>query len=245
MTTDIATKPSSASWIKRLLPLAVIAAGLAAAYAAGLHNYLSLDTLRDQRETLTSFVQNNLVLAVLIYLAVYILATAFMLPGALWITIAGGFLFGLVGGSLATITGATLGATLLFFAAKTSIGVPLRERAGPFLKKLEDGFKENAFSYMFFMRLMPVMPFPVSNIAPALLGAKARDFIFTTAVGIIPGVVAYTWIGAGLGGVFDRGENLDLAGFFGQIAPPLAALAVVSLIPVVIKKFRKPKSDAA
>lgn len=234
-----AEAPAKTSWLKRLLPIAVIIIGLGAAYAAGLHYYLSLETLREQRETLAAFVAENLFLAVLAYLVVYILATAFMVPGALWITIAGGFLFGLLGGSLATNIGATLGATALFLAARTSIGEPLKKRAGPFLKKLEDGFQDNAFSYMFFLRFMPVVPFPVANIAPALLGAKPRDFVFTTFFGIIPGVIAYTWIGAGLGGVFDRGEDLNLSDFFGQIAPPLAALAVVSLIPVVIKKFRK------
>ena len=103
----------------------------------------------------------------------------------------------------------------------------------------EAGFKEGALSYMFFMRFFPGVPFPVANVAPALLGAKARDFILTTFFGIMPGVIAYTWMGAGLGGVFDRGEQLDIAGLFRQIAPPLAALAVVSLIPVVVKKFFK------
>lgn len=231
--------PKRPNWLKRLLPLAIVVAGLAAAYFAGVHKYLSLETLEAQRETLNAFVSENLLLAVLIYLLVYIAATAFMVPGALWITIAGGFLFGLFGGSLATVTGATIGATILFFVARTSIGQPLRQRAGPFLKKLEDGFREDAFSYMFFLRFMPVVPFPVANIAPALLGAKPRDFIISTFFGVIPGVVAYTWIGAGLGGVFDRGDELDLGGFFAQIAPPLAALALVSLLPVIIKKFRK------
>lgn len=240
---DTIVPQAKTNWVKRLLPIAVIIVGLAAAYFAGLHKFLSLEQLEAQRETLKSFVRDYLLLAVLAYLLVYICATAFMVPGALWITIAGGFLFGLVGGSAATVVGATLGATALFFAARTSIGEPLRQRAGPFLKKLEAGFRENAFSYMFFLRFLPVVPFPVANIAPALLGARPRDFILTTFFGIIPGVVAYTWIGAGLGGIFDRGEDLNLSGFFAQIAPPMAALAFVSLIPVVIKKFRKPVSE--
>lgn len=230
------------NWMKRLLPIAVIVIGLGAAYAAGLHKYLSLEQLEAQRVTLKDFVASNLILAILAYMTVYILATAFMVPGALWITIAGGFLFGLFGGSALTVISATIGATALFSVARTSIGQPLRQRAGPFLKKLEQGFQENAFSYMFFLRFLPVVPFPVANIAPALLGAKPRDFIISTFFGIIPGVVAYTWIGAGLGGIFDRGDELDLSGFFAQIAPPMAALAFVSLIPIVIKKFRKPVS---
>ena len=242
--TETLTEASPASvrktnWLKRLWPLAVLLVGLGAIYFSGAYKYLSIDTLQSQREALKAFVAEYLLIAVVGFILIYARATIFMLPGALWITIAGGFLFGLVGGTMVTVTGATLGATTLFFIARTSVGEPLRKRAGPFLRKVEAGFKEGALSYMFFMRFFPGVPFPVANVAPALLGAKARDFILTTFFGIMPGVIAYTWMGAGLGGVFDRGEQLDIAGLFRQIAPPLAALAVVSLIPVVVKKFFK------
>lgn len=242
--TDAGPAPGKkTNWLSRLWPLGLLVIGLAAIYFSGAYKYLSIDTLQSQRETLKAFVSDYLLFAVVGFILIYALATIFMLPGALWITIAGGFLFGLVGGSLATVTGATLGATTLFFIARTSVGEPLRKRAGPFLRKVEAGFKDGAISYMFFMRFFPGVPFPVANVAPALLGAKARDFIFTTFFGIMPGVIAYTWMGAGLGGVFDRGEQLDIAGLFRQIAPPLVALAVVSLIPVVVKKFsRKPQA---
>ena len=227
------------NWAVRLIPVAVILAGLAAAYAAGLHKYLSLETLEAQRDSLKAFVSDHAVLAFLGYILLYALATAFLIPGAGWITIAGGFVFGLIGGTLATVTGATLGATALFFVARTSIGEPLRQRAGPFLKKLEAGFREDSLSYMFFLRLMPAVPFPVANIAPALLGAKAGAFILTTAVGIIPGVLAYSWIGKGLDGILASGGDEGLSHVTSQVVPPLLALAVVSLIPVVIKRFRK------
>lgn len=239
-TTELpASSTQKTNWWLRLSPIALIAIVLATLYFTGWYKVLSLDTLEAQRANLNAFVSEYLFVAVIVYLLVYALATIFMLPGALWITISGGFLFGLVGGSAATVVGATLGATTLFFIARTSVGKPLRARAGPFLKKLEAGFREDALSYMFFMRFMPMVPYPVSNIAPALLGAKPREFILATSIGIIPGVVAYTWVGAGLGGIFDRGEDLNLGGLAAQITPPLLALAVVSLIPVVIKRFRK------
>lgn len=239
-TTELpASSTQKTNWWLRLSPVALIVIVLATLYFTGWYKVLSLDTLEAQRANLNAFVSEYLFVAVIAYLLVYALATIFMLPGALWITISGGFLFGLVGGSAATVVGATLGATTLFFIARTSIGKPLRSRAGPFLKKLEAGFREDALSYMFFMRFMPMVPYPVSNIAPALLGAKPREFILATSIGIIPGVVAYTWVGAGLGGIFDRGEDLNLGGLAAQITPPLLALAVVSLIPVVIKRFRK------
>ncbi|MAK62404.1 MAG: TVP38/TMEM64 family protein, partial [Ponticaulis sp.] len=138
------------NWLSRLWPLGLLVIGLATIYFSGAYKYLSIDTLQTQRETLKAFVSDYLLFAVVGFILIYALATIFMLPGALWITIAGGFLFGLVGGSLATVTGATLGATTLFFIARTSVGEPLRKRAGPFLRKVEAGFKDGAISYMFF-----------------------------------------------------------------------------------------------
>ncbi|RIJ14787.1 TVP38/TMEM64 family protein [Henriciella mobilis] len=236
VTTQADKKPSTSIWI-RLWPVYVIALGLVAAWQFGLFSYLSIDTLREQNETLQAFVADNLIIAVLAYILIYAAATVFMLPGALWITISGGLLFGLIGGSAVTVAGATLGASTLFFAARTSIGAAFRERAGRFVKRMEAGFRENAISYMFALRLMPVVPFPVANIAPALLGARYRDYAVTTALGIIPGVVAYTWIGASLGATFDAGETENLFDVVKNFFPALLALGVVALLPVAYKKI--------
>ncbi len=222
----------------RLGPIGLIAALLVTIWLSGTYRYLSLDTLRAQQEVLRTFVSGHLVVAVAIYLAVYVIATVAMVPGALWITITGGFLFGLAGGTALTVAGATLGASVLFFAAKSSVGAALRERAGPFLKRLESGFQADALSYMFALRLLPAVPFPIANIAPALLGARYRDYALTTAIGIVPGVLAYTWIGAGLGATFAAGEDPDLAGVARNLAPALAALGLVALIPIAWKKLR-------
>ena len=229
---------------RRLWPLALIAVALAAAWASGVHKYLSLETLREQQGVLRAFVSEHFVLAIAIYVAVYASATMLMLPGALWITIAGGFLFGLWGGTPATIVGATLGASALFFAAKSSVGAALRERAGPFVQKMEKGFQEDAVSYMFALRFLPVVPFPVANIAPAIFGAKYRDYVLTTALGIVPGVLAYTWIGAGLGATFAAGGEPDLASVAGNLIPAFIALGVVSLLPVAYKKMFPKKVPA-
>jgi uncharacterized membrane protein YdjX (TVP38/TMEM64 family) len=223
-------------WV-RLWPVYLIAAVLVTAWAFGLFDYLSLETLREQNQTLQTFVDENLILAVAAYIGIYAAATLFMVPGALWITVAGGLLFGLIGGSVATVIGATLGASGLFFAARTSLGKTLQERTGSFVKKMEKGFQEDAISYMFALRLLPLVPFPVANIAPALLGAKYRYYALTTALGIIPGVVAYTWIGSSLGATFDKGETDSLLDVVGNFAPAFLALALVALMPVAYKKF--------
>ena len=228
---------SKSNLVGKLLPIAGVLAVLGVVVANGWHKLLSFEALREHRETLTGFVSENFLLAILAYVGVYVLATASMMPGALWITIAGGFLFGLAGGSVATTIGATLGASLLFFAARTAFGEALRQRAGPFLKKMETGFQEDAVSYMFALRFLPVVPFPVANIAPALLGARYLPYALTTFLGVIPGVIAYTWLGAGLGATFDSGQEPDIAGVFANLAPALVALGVVSLIPVAWKKF--------
>ena len=223
-------------WL-RLWPLYLIAAGLIAAWALGLFDYLSLETLRQQQATLRAFVDDHLVLAIAAFVGIYALTTLFMMPGALWVTIAGGFLFGLVGGSLATIAGATLGASLLFLAARTSLGASLRKMAGGYAEKVRTEFQDSPLAYMFAMRFVPAMPFAVANVLPAILGAKFRDYVITTALGIVPGVVAYTWVGAGLGATFARGEDPDLASVFRNLLPAALALVVVSLLPVAWKKL--------
>ena len=230
------TDQKKSIWL-RLRPLYLIAGAIAVVFLNGWHEYLSLETLRNQRVALTTFVSEHFFLSIAIYLLVYVTATALMLPGALWITISGGFLFGVATGSAGTVAGATIGATALFLAARTSFGALLQEKAGPFLRRMEAGFKDDEISYMFALRFMPVVPFPVANIAPALLGARLIPFIVTTAIGVLPAVVAYTWLGAGLGAAFDAGEELDLAGFFANLAPAFVALGVLALTPPLIKKL--------
>ena len=239
--TDTVEKKESPIWIK-LWPVYVIAAGLALAISQGWHQYLTLESLSENAVWLDELVKNNLLLVFGIYILVYAAATTFIIPGGV-LTIAGGFLFGLYVGTPATLIGATLGASVLFFAAKTSIGSVLRQIAGPFLEKMEKGFNENALSYMFALRLIPLFPFAVVNIAPGLLGAKYRDYLITTFVGIIPGTLAYTWIGAAIKGTLLEGGEVDIGSLAANFLPAFVALGLVSLIPVAFKKLTGRKTD--
>ncbi len=223
-------------WRLFMVALAVLA--VIAAWRTGILDLLSLETLRERRGELTAFVASHRTLAFAVFIGIYALATTLALPGVLWITIAGGFLFGLVGGTLGTSIGATVGATLLFLMARYLFADALRSRAGAFLQRFEAGFKRNAVSYLLGMRFMPVVPFFIANIAPAFLGVRTPLFIVTTFVGILPGVIAYTWIGAGLGAAFDAGQSPDLATFARQLAPAFAALAALSLAPILIRHLR-------
>ncbi len=228
----------------RVIVVVVIAAAAAAAWRFGVLDYLNLETLRARREELTTFVAANRAAAFAAFIGVYVLATALAIPGALWITIAGGFLFGLVGGSAATTIGATLGATVLFLLARYLLADALRARAGPFLKRIEAGFQESPVSYLLTLRLIPVVPFFIANIAPAFVGARLPTFVLTTAIGILPGVIAYTWIGAGLGAAFDSGRDPDLAAFARQLAPAFIALAALAIAPAVFRRFAKTSKPA-
>jgi uncharacterized membrane protein YdjX (TVP38/TMEM64 family) len=197
---------------------------------------------KSQSDALTSFVAAHRALAFVAFIAVYMMATALALPGAFWITILGGYLFGLAGGSIATLIGATLGAMSLFLIARYLLANSLRARAGPFLQKLEAGFKDNAISYLLALRLAPVVPFFIANIAPAFLGARFATFAWTTAVGIIPGVIAYSWVGAGLGAAFDSGEAPDLAAFARELAPAFGALAALAIAPAIYRSVTRSKA---
>jgi uncharacterized membrane protein YdjX (TVP38/TMEM64 family) len=239
---ETGAKKPAPLWV-RLWPIYIILAGLGLALSQGWHEYLSLQSLSDNAVALDAMVRENLLLALAAYVLVYAAATAFMIPGSA-LTIGGGFLFGLVLGTPATVIGATLGASILFFASKTSIGAVLREVAGPFLGKMQAGFAESPFSYMFALRLIPLFPFAAVNIAPALLGAKYRDYAITTFFGIIPGTLAYTWIGAAVKGTLLEGGTPDIGSLASNFLPAFVALGIVALIPAAYKKLFPKKAPA-
>ena len=230
----------------RLWPIYIILGGLALAISQGWHTHLSPSALGENAVFLNTLVQENFWLVLLAFIGVYIAATAFMVPASA-LTIGGGFLFGTFIGAPATVIGATIGACILFVAARTSLGETLKSIAGPFVGKMEKGFNENALSYLFTLRLIPLFPFAVVNIAPAILGAKFRDYFISTALGIIPGTIAYTLIGSGLRGTLldaaAKGETTDVGALVASAAanfiPAFFALAFVAMIPAIYKKFFK------
>ncbi len=227
-----------AKW-KRLVPLALLVAILVAFFAFGLDDYATFDVLKDNRADLLGFVRDHFVLAIVIYVIGYAVLTAASVPVATLVTVAGGFLFGVYLGTFLTVLAATLGATVLFLFARSALGEPLRQRAGPYVRKMEKGFQENQVSYMLFLRLVPVFPFFAVNLAPAFLGVSTSVFAATTFIGIIPGTAVYTIVGAGLGSVFDRGEEFSVESVLTpEILAALAGLGVLALVPIVIKKIR-------
>ncbi len=218
------------------LVLAAIGAFLLLRWS-GLASYLSLDTLKTHREALTNGVQGSLVLASLAYVAVYVVAVAFSFPGAVFLTLAGGFLFGATLGTLLTVTGATIGATLIFLFAKAIFGENALDRFGAPAAKLAEGIRRNAGPYLLVLRLVPLFPFFLVNLVPAFVGVKLLTYVLTTFFGIIPGTAVFSLAGAGLGSVLDQGAAITPGSILTpEIIAGLVGLAVLSLAAIPLRK---------
>tara|TARA_Y100001934_G_scaffold28674_2_gene31224 strand:+ start:5344 stop:6093 length:750 start_codon:yes stop_codon:yes gene_type:complete len=243
---DNMTRGSSGGRLKKLLPLAILVAILVTFFAVGGHEYLTFDTLQANYMDLQGFVESNFLVAMLLYIVAYTITTSASLPIASLLTVVGGFLFGWFSGTIFTVIGATMGATILFTAARTSFGDALREKVNPYVGRMEEGFHKDAVSYLLFLRLMPVFPFFVVNLVPAFLGVKTRLFVATTFIGIIPGTAVYNFIGSGLGDIFASGQEFSLHNAINQeILIGLVGLAIVALAPIVWRKVKGRQDGAA
>lgn len=233
-----ARPPAPRRWW-RLVPIVVLALGLAAFFTLGLGRYLSLEALSHHHAALESFVAAHPISAPLVFMTAYALAVAFSLPVGALATILGGLLFGAGLGTLWVVIGASTGATLLFLAARTALGDALRRRAGGTLQRMEAGFRENAFSYLLALRLVPFFPFFLVNIAPAFLGVPLGTYVLATLIGIVPGSFVYASIGQGAGAVIAQGEALNLGIIFTPaVLVPIIGLALLALLPVAVKRWR-------
>lgn len=232
-----AKKPFS---IQQLWPVAAIALALALVFVLDLDRFFTLDAIKQNRDALKAAVAENYGLAVLAFMAVYAAAVAVSIPGASILSILGGMLFGLWG-TIPTVIGATVGATIVFFIAKTALGDALRGRVGGALARFEQGFKDGEFSYLLVLRLVPLFPFWMVNVVPAFLNANPLTYVLATLVGIVPGVFVYTSIGAGADAVFAQGRDLELAGVMTkpEILIPIVGLILLALVPVAYKRFAR------
>jgi uncharacterized membrane protein YdjX (TVP38/TMEM64 family) len=203
----------------------------------GLASYLSLETLRTHREALTAWVAAHAVLAGAAYVGVYAVSVAFSLPGAVFLTLAGGFLFGAAFGTALTVTGATIGAVLIFLFAKSMFGENALDRFGEPARKLAEGIRRNAASYLLVLRLVPLFPFFLVNLVPAFVGVPLTTYVVTTFFGIIPGTAVFSLAGAGLGSVLDQGGAITPGSILTpEIIAGLVGLAVLSLAAIPIRK---------
>jgi uncharacterized membrane protein YdjX (TVP38/TMEM64 family) len=248
------------AWLKRLWPLIALIAAACFVVAMGWHRYLTLQELVLRRDTLRAAIADHTLLAFLAFMAIYAGTVALSLPGGAVLTLAGGFLFGWFWGGLASMVAATAGAIIVFLVARSALGELLAARAGPWLERLRQGFQEDAFNYLLFLRLVPIFPFWLVNLAPPLFGVSLSTYVLATAIGIIPGSFAYSIAGQGLDSLIvaqqaahqsclaKKGPDAEkLCPFVLEpralLTPGLivgfVALGIVALIPIAVKRLRR------
>lgn len=219
--------------LKRAAPLLILLAVIVLVIASGVGRYLNLDALAENEARLQQAVSAQPILAFAVFVLIYALATAASLPGASLLTLAGGLMFGTWIGGSATAIGATIGAVGVFLAVRTSFGAALKRKAeasGGRLKSLMDGLQKGAFGYILTLRLIPLFPFWLVNIACALAHAPLRAYTLATLLGILPATFIYSGIGAGLGAVIRQGGQPDLGIILKpEIFGPLLGLGLLSL----------------
>lgn len=234
---------AKASGYWRYLPLLIIAAGLAFGYAMGWQRFFTLTFLSESSDALKALVASRPVVAPLVFFLAYVLAVAFSFPAASVLTIFAGFLFGWLFGGILVAIAATLGATLLFLAARSAFGDVLRRRVSGRAAKMAEGFEDNAFGYLLVLRLAPIFPFFVVNIAPALFNVTVRVYVAATLLGILPGTFAYAWLGQGVDSVLEAaraaGQEPSVADLVTpEITLAFVLLALVAAVPTVVKTVR-------
>ena len=250
-----AMRPTERFRLRRLVPLAAIAMVAILVVAMGWHRELSLENIVRYRDQLDAFVAAHGAAALAAFVAVYIAVVTLSIPCAVFLTVAGGFLFGTLIGGAVSIIGASLGAVLIFLIARTAFGEHLARGFGPLMARLAEGFRRDAFNYLLFLRLVPAFPFFAVNLVAALAGVRLAPFVAATVLGIVPATFAFASVGAGLDSVIAAQEtayracvaagragcklDFDLGtAITPQLVAALVALGVVALIPVAAKRMR-------
>jgi uncharacterized membrane protein YdjX (TVP38/TMEM64 family) len=224
---------------RRLWPLLVIALALVLFFAFGLQRYISLAALTEHQAEWRDFIQDHLLAAMLVYIALYTAVVALSIPIAVLLTLIGGFLFGAALTFPMVVSSATLGATLIFLAARTALGGLLEAKAGPWFSRLEQGFRRDRWSYMLFLRLTPLVPFFIVNLAPAFLGVDLLCFVVTTFFGIMPVTLIFVLAGSGIGEVLDSGSFTIGSVLSPKLIIALTGLGLVAILPALLRRFRK------
>lgn len=221
----------------RWLPLLVLLLGVLVFLSFDGASYLNMDALRANRQLLEEWVGRYGYWAQLAYILLYIFATAFSLPLGALLTITAGFLFGVFAGTLIVVLGATIGSVAIFIAVRMGVGDFFTRNTGSWVARMSEGFNKDAFSYLLMLRLIPIFPFALVNVVPALLGVSLPVYVFTTLIGIIPGSLVYVLLGNGLGAIFDAGGNVNVGIIFEpEIFLPILGLAALVLLQLIFKR---------
>ena len=231
--TDASTPPVPA-W-KRFLPLGVIVAALTGFFGFGLQQYFTLDSLAANQEAIKNYADANLLTTMLGIIVVYAAVTAISFPGAAIMTLLAGFILGTLYGGISVVIGATIGATIIFLAGRSAAGDLLAKRGGNTVAKLEAGFTKNALSYLFVLRLVPLFPFWLVNLAAAAFRVPTQVYIFATFFGIMPGTLVFVSVGAGFSSITESSDIGIEVLLQPAVILPIIGLAALSLLPIIFK----------
>jgi len=246
--TGLATTPDRhrLRLILRFGPALLVLLAIAALLRTGVLGRLSIDSLKAHRGALIAFVHAHPGESLLAYLAVYVATVALSLPTALILTLTGGFLFGAWLGGAAAAVGCTLGATIVFLISRLTAGDAVEAKTGPRVRALAEEIKKDAFFYLLTLRLIPVMPFWLSNVAAGLIAIRVSTFFTATLIGILPVALIYAGVGSGLGSLFDSGQPLSPHTLITpKVLLPLAGLALLSVLPILYQRRRNRREQGA
>lgn len=233
------TVDATLAWLRRFGPLGALLILLIVALATGLAGKLNLETLQAQGAALQAFAAGHPIKCAIFYVAIYVATVSVSLPGALILSLTGGFLFGPIGGGFAAVTGATGGSTVVYFVCRTAFGDFLRKQPGALLARVEEGFQNDAFAYLLTLRLIPAFPLLLVNVASGLMNIPVRTYLLASVLGMLPSSFVYAGIGAGLGHIFASGEPVTLHTLFSpRIYLPIVAMGALALLPPLWRYWR-------
>ncbi len=224
---------------KKILLLGIIGVAVGLFFYFDFGQYLSLESLKSNRDSLNQFYEENTWKMIFIFIGIYIITVALSLPGATILTLAAGAIFGSLTGTLVVNVGATIGATLAFLAARFLLRDWVEQKFGGKLKPFNDGFSNNAINYMLFLRLVPLFPFFLVNLVSGLTKIRLPIYFFGTMFGTLPGTFVYA----------NAGSNLASINSLSDIASPgvlgaFALLGLFALIPAVYNKIKNKKVNS-
>jgi len=229
---DVSSVPR-ASIVKKGAILGLFAMVVVAFFYFDVKQYLSIEALKTNRDSLLAFAELHYAVATVVFVVGYAVVTGASLPGAAILTLAGGFLFGSVLGTIYVNVGATTGATLAFLAARYLLRDWVERRFGHRLGAIQDGFRANAFSYLMTLRLIPLFPFFLVNLVSGLSRVNVSTYIGATSLGIIPGSFVYANAGRQLGTIDSLSEIASP-----RVLVAFLLLGLLAMVPVVYRKLK-------
>jgi uncharacterized membrane protein YdjX (TVP38/TMEM64 family) len=242
MTDTTEKKPARKFPLALVLWLVVACAAIAGIYWAASAGLLTWNAAVGMRASASQFVQENLVLAYAIYIALFVVMALVLFPAQLWIIVFGAMLFGFWPALIVSWAATVLSAALVFLAARGVLAGSYREKAAKYLARVEQGFRRDQFTWMLAVRFIPVVPYCISNVAPAFLGARLAPFVAAAAIGVVPYVTAYTFAGDKAASVLDATKPPDVASIAADMAPVMLAIAALPLLALLVRRFTRAKT---